>query len=118
MIVKIEEKDIYKEYENIIEVNYNEMKWLLLEEKPLYFSIKRNCLSSMYYIIDNILIKVNSTQKQSDNYNIIKKYEEKAMKIYIGSENENKTLKLHKLFKDLFTELSSCNVKITDWGVK
>lgn len=109
MKIKVSKKQIKENYTNIISVSYCDLQTLLKFEDAIYYSSGVYGWSCDYYEIDrNTIISTGYNTLDSTikfDYDIIRKYEEKARKI--NWRQDYKTVKAEhtKLLNQLIKEI-------------
>lgn len=112
MKVRVTEKQIRQSFDNKIIVGYCDLAHLLQCIKPAYYTCGIYGWNSDVYIIDNNTCIVTGYRPfgniRTNNRNIIKKYEDKARKIYSFDNKdsyETKNKKCKKLLDKFVMEV-------------
>ncbi len=106
--VKVTKKEILKNYENVISVGYCNLCWLLIYTEPKYYTCGVNGWYSDIYEIGNntcICTGYKAFGNIKVSYDIIKKYNDKAQKIYINNNRKEAEKKINKLLNKFIEEV-------------
>lgn len=108
-MIKVNKKDIMDSYSNIISIGYCSLQYLLqCKDKKMYTCGVYGWNSHIYHINNNTCIVTGYRPFGNiyPKYEITKKYEDKARKIYLGDGTwQEKNKKLEKLIDKFVSEV-------------
>lgn len=107
MKVKVNESDLKNSYNKIISIGYCEAQFLLRFTEPYYYTCGVYGWKSDNYVLNGVLISTGYAPINGiKNYDLVKKYEEKARKINLDCKLkwEDKKKKTNKLLEKLVNE--------------
>jgi hypothetical protein len=110
MKFKTTKKNMRQNYHTIITIGYCDAQYLLQYENPIAYSTRAEGWACDYYDIDNVLITTGyaplSEKNSKRDYDIMKKYDNEAMKI-VHSNIDWKTQKekIRLLLNDFINEV-------------
>ena len=107
MKVKAKQSDLKNSYNKIISIGYCEAQFLFRFTEPYYYTCGVYGWNSDNYVLNGVLISTGYAPINGlRNYDLVKKYEEKARKINLNSKLkwEDKMKKTNKLLEKLINE--------------